>query len=117
LISASISLDHWRHSLPDQGAEVVRVDPPRCCMRAPIAMPFWTTLSSRAVNPVDESHTVYYYSACFDKGFATEAQLPANFAVVERAFAEDRAMIEAQQQVIWKTPEPRMHSAYLRTTR
>jgi len=39
--------------LADQGAEVIRVDPP-CGMREPSAIPLWTTLiTSRAVTPVD----------------------------------------------------------------
>jgi vanillate O-demethylase monooxygenase subunit len=79
-----------------------------CGMREPTAEPLWTTLTSQAVTPIDEGHTVYYYSGCLEKGFATEAQSLAQFVVFERAFAEDRAMIEAQQQVIRKTPEPRM---------
>jgi len=53
-------------------------------------------------------HTVYYYSGCLEKSFATEARSVAQFALFERAFAEDNVMIEAQQQVIWRTPEPRM---------
>ena len=60
------------------------------------------------MTPIDDRHTVYYYSGCLDKRFATEAQSLAQFALFERAFAEDKAMIEAQQQVIWKMPEPRM---------
>ncbi len=80
----------------------------QCAMQEPSAEPLWTTLTSQAVTPIDERHTVYYYSGCLEKRFATEAQSLAQFAVFERAFAEDNAMIEAQQQVIWKTPEPRM---------
>jgi vanillate O-demethylase monooxygenase subunit len=79
-----------------------------CGMQAPTAEPLWTTLTSQAVTPIDERHTVYYYSGCLDKAFAGEDQSKAQFVIFERAFAEDKAMIEAQQQVIWKTREPRM---------
>jgi Vanillate O-demethylase oxygenase C-terminal domain len=79
-----------------------------CGNREPTVEPLWTTLTSQAVTPIDERHTVYYYSGCLEKGFATETQSLAQFVVFERAFAEDKAMIEAQQQVIWNTPEPRM---------
>jgi vanillate O-demethylase monooxygenase subunit len=79
-----------------------------CGMQEPTAEPLWTTLTSQAVSPIDERHTVYYFSGCLEKSFTTEAQSLAQFAVFERAFGEDKAMIEAQQQVIWKTPEPRM---------
>ena len=79
-----------------------------CGMREPTAAPLWTTMTSQAVTPIDKRHTVYYYSGCLEKSFASEAQSKAQFVVFERAFAEDRAMIEAQQQVIWRTAEPQM---------
>ena len=79
-----------------------------CGMQAPTAEPLWTTLTSQAVTPIDERHTVYYYSGCLDKAFASEEQSKAQFVIFERAFGEDKAMIEAQQQVIWKTADPRM---------
>jgi vanillate O-demethylase monooxygenase subunit len=80
----------------------------QCAMRAPDAEPLWTTATSQAVTPIDDRHTVYYFSGCLEKSFATEAQSAAQFDVFQRAFAEDNAIIEAQQQVIWKTAEPRM---------
>lgn len=80
----------------------------QCGMQEPKGEPLWTTVTSQAVTPIDERHTVYYYSGCLQKSFATEEQSAAQFAVFERAFAEDNAMIEAQQRVISKTPEPRM---------
>jgi vanillate O-demethylase monooxygenase subunit len=79
-----------------------------CGMQAPDAEPLWTTLTSQAVTPIDERHTIYYYSGCLEKGFAGEDQSKTQFVLFERAFAEDKAMIEAQQQVIWGTQEPRM---------
>jgi len=39
---------------------------------------------------------------------ATEEQSKQQIAVFERAFAEDNAMIEAQQRVVDRTPERRM---------
>jgi vanillate O-demethylase monooxygenase subunit len=79
-----------------------------CAMEEPAAAPLWSTMTSQAVTPIDERHTVYYYSGCLEKSFASEEQSLAQFEVFERAFAEDNAMIEAQQQVIGKTSEPRM---------
>jgi len=64
-----------------------------------------TTVTSQAVARIDER---YYYSGCLEKKFTTEEQSAAQFTVFERAFAEHNAMIGAQQQVISKTPEPRM---------
>jgi len=60
------------------------------------------------VTPISENKTVYYYSSCLSRKFATEEHSRQQMAVIERAFAEDRAMIEAQQQVIARTPKTRM---------
>jgi phenylpropionate dioxygenase-like ring-hydroxylating dioxygenase large terminal subunit len=79
-----------------------------CNMQAPTAEPLWTSLTSQAVTPINERQTVYYYSGCLNKAFAGEEQSKAQIAVFEKAFAEDKAMIEAQAQVIARTPEPRM---------
>jgi phenylpropionate dioxygenase-like ring-hydroxylating dioxygenase large terminal subunit len=79
-----------------------------CGMQAPTAEPLWTSLTSQAVTPISEQQTVYYYSGCLNKSFASEESSRAQIAVFERAFAEDKAMIEAQAQVIARTAEPRM---------
>lgn len=39
---------------------------------------------------------------------ASEDDLRQQLALFERAFAEDNVMIEAQQRVIARTPQPRM---------
>jgi nitrite reductase/ring-hydroxylating ferredoxin subunit len=67
-----------------------------------------TSTTSQAVTPIDKSHTVYYYSTCLPKWLTTEEDILQNMALIERAFAEDNAMIEAQQRVIAATHEPRM---------
>ena len=46
----------------------------------------------------------YYYR----KRLASEEDSQRQLALFERAFAEDNAMIEAQQQVIDRTPQPHM---------
>jgi len=79
-----------------------------CGMRAPTAEPDWVSSTSQAVTPISESKTVYYYSSCLSRKFATEEHSRQQMAVIERAFAEDRAMIEAQQEVIASTPKTRM---------
>jgi Vanillate O-demethylase oxygenase C-terminal domain len=45
---------------------------------------------------------------CIDRRLASEEDLRQQLALFERAFAEDNAMIEAQQRVIARTPRPRM---------
>jgi phenylpropionate dioxygenase-like ring-hydroxylating dioxygenase large terminal subunit len=77
-------------------------------MQAPTADPDWVSSTSQAVTPISQNKTVYYYSSCLSREFATEEHSRQQMAVIERAFAEDRAMIEAQQEIIANTPETRM---------
>jgi phenylpropionate dioxygenase-like ring-hydroxylating dioxygenase large terminal subunit len=79
-----------------------------CRMLPPTAEPDWVSSTSQAVTPISEHQTIYYYSSCLSRTFATEEHSRQQMAVIERAFAEDRAMIEAQQDIIASTPEARM---------
>jgi phenylpropionate dioxygenase-like ring-hydroxylating dioxygenase large terminal subunit len=81
-----------------------------CGMRAPErdAEPLTTTTTSQAVTPIDEQHTIYYYSGCLPRRLASEEDSRQQLVLFERAFAEDNAMIEAQQRVIARTLLPRM---------
>jgi vanillate O-demethylase monooxygenase subunit len=79
-----------------------------CHMEAPSAEPLWRSLTSQAVTPITERQTIYYYSGCLGRGYATEENSRQQIAVFEKAFAEDKAMIEAQQRVVDRTPERRM---------
>jgi len=79
-----------------------------CGMDAPSAEPMWRSLTSQAVTPITERQTIYYYSGCLSRGYATEEQSRDQIAVFEKAFAEDKAMIEAQQRIVAGTPERRM---------
>jgi vanillate O-demethylase monooxygenase subunit len=79
-----------------------------CNMSAPTAGADWVSSTSQAVTPITEHKTIYYYSSCLSRKFATEEHSRQQMAVIEKAFAEDRAMIEAQQQVIARTPHTRM---------
>jgi vanillate O-demethylase monooxygenase subunit len=74
----------------------------------PDAEPLTTTTTSQAVTPTDEQRTIYYYSGCLPRRLASEEDSRRQLALFERAFAEDNAMIEAQQRVIARTPQPRM---------
>lgn len=74
----------------------------------PDGAPLTETTTSQAVTPIDERHTIYYYSGCLPKDIASAEDSRQQLALFERAFAEDNAMIEAQARVIARTPEPRM---------
>lgn len=81
-----------------------------CGMQAPDpdAEPLTTTTTSQAVTPVDEQRTIYCYSGCLPRRLASEEESRRQLALFERAFAEDNAMIEAQQRVLARTPQPKM---------
>ena len=74
----------------------------------PDAEPLTTTTTSQAVTPIDERHTIYYYSGCLPRRLASEEDSRQQLELFERAFAEDNVIIEAQQRVIARTPQPRM---------
>ena len=79
-----------------------------CGMSAPTAEPDWVSSTSQAVTPVTEHQTIYYYSSCLSRKFATQEHSRQQMAVIETAFAEDQAIIEAQQRVLDRTQERRM---------
>src|SRR5712691_3445456 len=79
-----------------------------CGMEAPSAEPLWRSMTSQAVTPITEHQTIYYYSGCLPRSYASEENSRKQLAVFEKAFAEDNAMIEAQQRVIDGTPQPVM---------
>src|SRR5260370_9186476 len=65
-------------------------------------------MTSQAATPITDQQTSYYYSGCLPRSYATEENSRQQIAVFEKAFAEDNAMIEAQQRVIDRTPQPAM---------
>jgi len=79
-----------------------------CGMQAPSAEPLFRSMTSQAVTPITEHQTIYYYSGCLPRSCVTEENSRRQLAVFEKAFAEDNAMIEAQQRVIDRTPQPAM---------
>jgi phenylpropionate dioxygenase-like ring-hydroxylating dioxygenase large terminal subunit len=79
-----------------------------CGMAAPSGEPLFRSATSQAVTPIGERQTIYYYSGCLPKCHATEENSRHQLSVFEKAFAEDNAMIEAQQRVIDRTPQPKM---------
>jgi len=79
-----------------------------CDTGAPSSEPMWRSLTSQVVTPISERQTVYYYSGCLSRSYATEEQSKQQIVVFDKAFAEDKAMIEAQQRVVEWTPERRM---------
>jgi phenylpropionate dioxygenase-like ring-hydroxylating dioxygenase large terminal subunit len=66
--------------------------------------PLYTTVTSQAVTPIAEESTVYYYSGGQLARHTDAAGLRRLIALLGVAFREDKAMIEAQQAVINRSP-------------
>jgi nitrite reductase/ring-hydroxylating ferredoxin subunit len=79
-----------------------------CGMAPPSGEPLFRSMTSQAVTPITERQTIYYYSGCLPRSLATEENSRQQIVVFEKAFAEDNAMIEAQQRIIDRTPNPVM---------
>jgi vanillate O-demethylase monooxygenase subunit len=66
------------------------------------------TFTSQAVTPLTAKTSRYFFSWGPHRDHGDEAQLDMLMELAARAFAEDKAMIEAQQRVIDLTPEPKI---------
>lgn len=66
------------------------------------------SFSGQAVTPMDEKTTRYFFTYGTHRRFGTEDMLEPMMALVHKAFAEDKVMIEAQQCVIDDTLNPSM---------
>lgn len=78
-----------------QACDMARPDGPR---------PRYVNLTQQAVTPIDERHTVYYFTAGHRPQDTYEGRTARQLAAVVKAFQEDRAIIEAQQKVIDELP-------------
>jgi vanillate O-demethylase monooxygenase subunit len=65
-------------------------------------------ISSQAVTPTGDRTARYFFCQGIHRRFGDAALRDAMIEVAAKAFAEDKAMIEAQQQVIDETPEPKV---------
>ena len=70
--------------------------------------PFYQTVTSQAVTPIIETSTIYYYSGGQLTRHSSEDRLRRQIEMFGMAFREDKAMIEAQQAVINRSPEKTM---------
>ncbi|WP_066555855.1 aromatic ring-hydroxylating dioxygenase subunit alpha [Croceicoccus bisphenolivorans] len=66
------------------------------------------TFTGQAVTPIDERTTRYFFCYGMHRAHGNEEMIEPMMQLVQKAFAEDKVMIEAQQKVIDETPEPRM---------
>jgi vanillate O-demethylase monooxygenase subunit len=67
--------------------------------------PFSDLFSCQAVMPMTDSATRYFYSWGPRAGEHAEATAMTLLGIAHQAFAEDKAMIEAQQQVVARSPD------------
>lgn len=66
------------------------------------------TFTSQAVTPTSEKASRYFFSWGPHRKHGTESMRDTLMSIAGKAFAEDRTIIEAQQQVIDLTPNPRI---------
>lgn len=66
------------------------------------------TFTSQAVTPLSEKTSRYFFSWGPHRNHGDEALRDALMAMAAQAFDEDKVMIEAQQKVIDRTPDPRV---------
>lgn len=66
------------------------------------------TFTSQAVTPTSARTARYFFSWGPRRDMGDEAHRDRLMAIAAQAFAEDKLMIEAQQQVIESTPDPRI---------
>ena len=67
-----------------------------------------TTFTSQAVTPMEEKTARYFFSWGPHRRHGDEALRDALMKLADMAFGEDKVMIEAQQKVIDRTPDPRI---------
>lgn len=66
------------------------------------------TFTSQAVTPLTEKTSRYFFSWGPHRDHGDEAMRDALMVIADQAFGEDKVMIEAQQQVINRTANPRV---------
>ncbi|MEO7470419.1 MAG: aromatic ring-hydroxylating dioxygenase subunit alpha, partial [Sphingobium limneticum] len=66
------------------------------------------TFTSQAVTPTGDRTARYFFSWGPHRDHGDEAIRDMLMTLADRAFAEDKVMIEAQQRVIDRTPSPRI---------
>lgn len=65
----------------------------------------WETFSCQAVTPMTATTTRYFFSWGPSSVHGSESDAEVMFKIAQRAFAEDKAMIEGQQKIIDLEPE------------
>lgn len=70
----------------------------------PAIPPIFDRIDQQAVTPIEDGRARYLYAVGFPAAATNPAMMDAMFAGIDAAFAEDKAMIEAQQRVWDKTP-------------
>jgi vanillate O-demethylase monooxygenase subunit len=88
---------------PDGAADLARDLPPDGAIR-----PLTDAVSIQAVTPMTRRATRYFYSLCPASADMDNAEADEKWALTLEAFAEDLAMIEAQQRNIDTNPDQQM---------
>jgi phenylpropionate dioxygenase-like ring-hydroxylating dioxygenase large terminal subunit len=105
-------IDHWSHYdylVPGVMRSIAHTYPRGTAANHPNGyppaevVPISSTITAQAVTPIDEHRCRYFFSRGMLRGDATDERLDRTMEVTQLAFAEDRAMIEAQQKIVEKS--------------
>lgn len=66
------------------------------------------TFSAQAVTPTSEFGARYFYGWAIHRDHGDESRRDRTLAALDRAFLEDKAMIEAQQRILNLTPSAKV---------
>ncbi len=80
----------------------------RIGFRTPEADPLFQNMTQQAVTPVTATTSIYYYTCGHRMRDTRPGRIEQQLASIEKAFAEDRTIIEAQQRVIQQSPGEEM---------
>lgn len=80
----------------------------RLQLKPPVDPPLFLRCDEQAVTPTTARTSRYFYATGARSNDITPPQVDKMFAVVEAAFREDKAIIEAQQLVLDRDPQRRM---------
>jgi vanillate O-demethylase monooxygenase subunit len=93
----------WTGSFPIGTAEACGFGPPDLS-----AATFGVTFTSQAVTPMADRTARYFFSWGPHRAFGDEALRDTLMGIADMAFNEDKRIIEGQQKVIDRTPDPRI---------
>ncbi len=108
------TMSMYHYWLPGIFVMETRMFPPgaaaACDFGTPNAVPILRRVEQQAVTPIAAGHSRYLYATGVEAANTDPMLIEAIFAIVNAAFAEDKAMIEGQQRIWNRTPADVPHA-------